>query len=278
MLSGLRTRKRLGQHFLKDRSFATRIVESIGIEAGDQILEIGSGEGVLTELLLKSSAGEVHGIEIDPRLCQFLKERFRSEKRFHLIEGDFLKFDIASICEKKHGLRVAGNLPYYITSPILFQLLENRSWIRDLVVTVQKEVGERLASLPDRKSYGVPSVLFQTYCNVKELFRIPGQAFYPVPEVGSTVIHIEFGNESKYSIKDENLHKKIVKGTFNHRRKMLRNTLTRVIDDESILNDITIDLSRRPESLSVQEFAELSNQVSKLLKRGFLGEKKLPEK
>ena len=278
MLSGLRTRKRLGQHFLKDRSFATRLVESIGIEAGDQILEIGSGDGVLTELLLKSSAEEVHGIEIDQRLCQFLKERFRGEKRFHLIEGDFLKFDIASICQKRHGLRVAGNLPYYITSPILFHLLENRSWIRDLVVTVQKEVGERLASLPDRKSYGVPSVLFQTYCNVKALFRIPGQAFSPVPEVDSVVIHIGFGSESKYSIKDEDLYKKIVKGTFNQRRKMLKNTLARLIDDASILKGITIDLSRRPESLSVPEFVALSNEISKQLEKGSLGREKTSTK
>ena len=278
MVSGLRTRKRLGQHFLKDRSFATRIVNSIGIETGDLILEIGSGEGVLTELLLKSSAEKVYGIEIDPRLCQFLKERFREEKRFQLIEGDFLKFDIASICERRHGLRVAGNLPYYITSPILFHLLENRSWIRDLVATVQKEVGERLASLPNRKSYGVPSVLFQTYCDVKALFRIPGQAFFPVPEVDSVVLQIKFGRESKYSIKDEDLYKKIVKGTFNQRRKMLKNTLARLIDDTSILDGIIIDLSRRPESLSVMEFVTLSNEVSKQLEKGSLGGEKTSKK
>jgi len=278
VVSGLRTRKRLGQHFLKDRSFATRIVNSIGIETGDLILEIGSGEGVLTELLLKSSAEKVYGIEIDPRLCQFLKERFREEKRFQLIEGDFLKFDIASICERRHGLRVAGNLPYYITSPILFHLLENRSWIRDLVATVQKEVGERLASLPNRKSYGVPSVLFQTYCDVKALFRIPGQAFFPVPEVDSVVLQIKFGRESKYSIKDEDLYKKIVKGTFNQRRKMLKNTLARLIDDTSILDGIIIDLSRRPESLSVMEFVTLSNEVSKQLEKGSLGGEKTSKK
>ncbi len=271
MLSGLRTRKRLGQHFLKDRSFAIRIVDSIGIEEGDQILEIGSGEGVLTKLLLKSSAEKVYGIEIDPRLCQFLKERFHGEKRFQLIEGDFLKFEFASICERRHGLRVAGNLPYYITSPILFHLLENRSWILDLVATVQKEAGERLASLPNRKSYGVPSVLFQTYCDVKALFRIPGQAFFPVPEVDSVVLQIKFGIKSKYSIKDEDLYKKIVKGTFNQRRKMLKNTLARLIDDISILDGITIDLSRRPESLSVPEFVTLSNEVSKQLEKGSLG-------
>jgi 16S rRNA (adenine1518-N6/adenine1519-N6)-dimethyltransferase len=274
VVSGLRTRKRLGQHFLKDRSFAIRLVESIGIQPGDQILEIGSGEGVLTELLLKSSARQVYGIEIDKRLCQFVKERFRGEKRLHLIEGDFLKFNITSICEKKHDLRVAGNLPYYITSPILFHLLENRSWIKDVVVTVQKEVGERLASLPNKKSYGVPSVLFQTYCDVKSLFRIPGQAFSPVPEVDSVVIQIKFGSESKYSIKDEDLYKKIVKGTFNQRRKMLKNTLARLIGDNSILDGIPIDLTRRPESLSVPEFVTLSNEVSKQLGKESLGGEK----
>ena len=278
MVSGLKTRKRLGQHFLKDRSFAMRLVESIGIQPGDRVLEIGSGEGVLTGLLLKSSADQIYGVEIDSRLCQFLGKRFRGEKKFHLIEKDFLKFDISSICEREHELRIAGNLPYYITSPILFHLLENRSCIRDAVVTMQKEVGERLASLPNRKSYGVPSVLFQTYCDVKALFRIPRQAFFPVPEVDSIVMRIEFVRQRKYSIEDEDLYERIVKGTFNQRRKMLRNTLARPIDNTSILNEITIDLSRRPESLSVPEFVALSNEVSEQLKKGSFGGEKTTKK
>jgi 16S rRNA (adenine1518-N6/adenine1519-N6)-dimethyltransferase len=278
VVSGLRTRKRLGQHFLKDRSFAIRLVESMGIQPGDRILEIGSGEGVLTELLLKSSASQIYGVEIDSRLCQFLTERFRGEMKFHLIEKDFLKFDISSICERKHELRVAGNLPYYITSPILFHLLENRSCIRDSVVTVQKEVGERMASPPNQKSYGVPSVLFQTYCDVKVLFRIPRQVFFPVPEVDSVVMQIEFERQRKYSIKNEDLYERIVKGTFNQRRKMLRNTLARLIDNASILNEIAIDLSRRPESLSVPEFVALGNEVSEQLKRGSLGGEKTAKK
>jgi len=131
-----------------------------------------------------------------------------------------------------------------------------------------------LASLPNKKSYGVPSVFFQTYCDVKSLFRIPGQAFSPVPEVDSVVIQIKFGSESKYSIKDEDLYKKIVKGTFNQRRKMLKNTLARLIGDNSILDGIPIDLTRRPESLSVPEFVTLSNEVSKQLGKESLGGEK----
>jgi 16S rRNA (adenine1518-N6/adenine1519-N6)-dimethyltransferase len=271
VLSGIRARKRLGQHFLKDRSFAIRIVQAMDLHKQDLVLEIGSGKGALTELLLKSPAQRVYGIEIDQRFCHFLKQRFLKEGRFHLIEGDILKFDVVSICQHEHALRVVGNLPYYITSPVLFHLFRMRSWIKDLVITVQKEVGDRIVSLPGSRTYGVPSVLFQTYCQVKTLFLIPRKAFHPIPEVDSLVIQINFNKKKDYQIIDEELYEKVVKCTFNQRRKMLRNTLRKLVKDGSILNDIQMDLSRRPETLSVPEFVVLSNQIIKQINRKSLG-------
>lgn len=271
MFSGIRTKKRMGQHFLVNRSFAIRIVQATDLQKQDIVLEIGSGEGALTEVLLKSPAKRVYGIEIDERLCQFLKQRFSGEEKFHLIEDDILKFDVSSICQQKNALRVVGNLPYYITSPVLFHLLKKRSWIKDLIVTVQKEVGERIASLPGRKTYGVPSVLFQTYCQVKTLFVIPRKAFNPIPEVDSMVIQISFNKEKDYRIIDEDFYEKVVKCTFNQRRKMLKNTLRMLIKDGSVLKGVQIDLSRRPETLSVPEFVALSNHIVTQLERGSLG-------
>jgi 16S rRNA (adenine1518-N6/adenine1519-N6)-dimethyltransferase len=263
--SGIRARKRLGQHFLKDRSFAMRLVGAMRLEETDRVLEIGPGEGVLTELLLESPAKTIYAIEIDRRLCQLLNTKFRGETRFHLIEGDFLRFDVPSVAGKGHTLRIVGNLPYYITSPILFHALENRFWVHDMIATVQKEVGDRITSPAGKKAYGVPSVLFQTYCDVKTLFSISRRAFSPVPQVDSVALHITFRRKPRYPILDEEVYKKVVKRTFNQRRKMLRNTLGMLIKNKSKLNGLSIDLARRPESLSVSEFVSLSNQIAKIM-------------
>lgn len=262
MQSSIRPFKRFSQHFLRDRFWASRIVDSLNIESGDHVLEIGSGEGALTEFLVKSSAERIVGVEIDSRLAKILREVFQLYRQLQIIEGDYLKTDFTSFVREEKKLRVIGNLPYSVTSPILFNLLENRSGIHDVVVTVQKEVGERITSPPGSKVYGIPSVLFQLFSETEMLFAIPGNAFYPVPKVDSVVLRITFLPKSRYSLTDEGVFRKVLKTAFGQRRKMLRNTLGTIVQKKEVLKRSSIDLSRRPEDLSIEEFVQLSNMLS----------------
>ncbi len=261
MGSDVRPYKRFGQHFLRDRFLARRIIDSLQIQSGDHVLEIGPGEGVLTEFLVKSSAERIIAVEIDFRLASILKGKFRQQSQFELIEGDFLKIDFNSFLMGQKKLRVVGNLPYSITSPILFNLLDHRASVQDAIVTVQKEVGIRITSPPGSKAYGIPSVLFQLFCQIKALFTIPGSAFYPKPKVDSIVLHITFLPQPRYRIEDEAFFRQLVKVVFGQRRKMLRNSLKGLVKDEKVLKSIPIDLSRRPEALSIEEFVLLSHML-----------------
>ena len=256
----MKPKKHLGQHFLKNQSFAEKIVESLHIEEGDRIFEIGPGTGILTELLLQSKGREIIVVEVDVPLAEKLIEQFSHDSRIRIICEDILKFnwDIVSGSRK---IKVIGNLPYYITSPILFQLLDKRDLIKSIVVTVQNEVGERLESLPGRKTYGIPSVLFQTYGTVEKLFTIPAHAFSPKPEVSSAVMRLTFFDSPKYQIQDESFYRQLIKTAFGQRRKMLKNSIKKTIDCLEDIKKISIDLSRRPESLSVEEWVRLSSEI-----------------
>ncbi len=259
MRSDVRPLKRFSQHFLRDRFLSRRIVDSLNIQSGDHVLEIGPGEGALTEFLVKSPAERIVGIELDSRLSRLVNERFGQNNHFELIEGDFLKSDFTTFVKGERQLRVIGNLPYAVTSPILFNLLESRSCVRDVVVTIQKEVGERITSRPGSKIYGIPSVLFQLFSETEILFEIPRNAFYPAPKVDSIVIRITFRPKPRYPLMDGVFFRKVLKAVFGQRRKMLRNTLKGIVHDETMLKKCSMDLSRRPEDLSVEEFVRLSN-------------------
>lgn len=277
MGSGVRPLKRLGQHFLKDLSIAQRIIESMEIGAGDHVLEIGPGEGVLTKGLIAGPAGRIVGVEIDRRLTPWLWKQFGQDQRFELFEEDFLKLDLASLIEGKK-IRVVGNIPYSITTPILFRLLDHRQWIEDITLTVQKEVGERIVSLPGFKEYGIPSVLFQVFGRAEVLFPISRHAFYPVPEVDSIVLRVDFFKFPVYKIKDVQFFRRLVKTTFGQRRKMLKNTLKVIEKDEDNLRTVSIDLRRRPEDLSVTEFVQLSNELVRLNTRRSRGGDTVPKR
>jgi 16S rRNA (adenine1518-N6/adenine1519-N6)-dimethyltransferase len=256
--SGVRPLKRLGQHFLRNPSIARRIVESMEIGEGDHILEIGPGDGILTDFLLKHPAGRIVGVEIDPRLSSYLEERFGREPRFELLMEDILKLDLSSI---QHGklFRVVGNIPYSITTPILFRLLDQRERIIDFTVTLQKEVGERIVSSPGCKAYGIPSVFFQTFSSVEHLFSISRKVFTPVPDVDSVVLRFQFHDRPCYEIADVSFFRHVVRTAFGQRRKMLKNTLKSLATKGMALDGGNIDLNRRPEDLTAAEFAELSN-------------------
>ncbi|HDQ44569.1 MAG TPA: ribosomal RNA small subunit methyltransferase A [bacterium] len=255
---GIAPIKRLGQHFLRDEDAARRMVESLAVSPGDHVIEIGPGEGVLTHWLARSPAKSLTLIEIDGRLIPGLLARFGSDGRFRIVHADFLSWEFP---ESGGKYRVIGNLPYAVTSPILFRLFDHRIRIHDAVVMVQKEVGERLVSGPGCKAYGIPSVLFQLYCRVHLLFYVPREVFRPVPEVDSAVISVHFLDEPVVPIADETFFKTVLKTVFGQRRKMLRNTLKPFVDDPRSLEKLDTDLRRRPEELSPEALVALSEKL-----------------
>lgn len=249
-----RPKKKLGQHFLRDSTIAERIIESMRLQTDDHVLEIGPGEGVLTDLIARQSPGHLTAVELDRDLMLWLGVRYENSRDITLIEGDILRQNIKELAQG-NMLRVVGNLPYNISSPILFQLLDSRDVITDATLMVQKEVAERLASAPSCKAYGIPSVLFQLYADIDILFTVPPTAFYPVPAVQSTVMKISFLPRPAWPVEDESLLKRLVKEAFGQRRKMLRNTLQK----DGILPDRFARL--RPEQLSVEDWALLTNEL-----------------
>lgn len=259
--------KYLGQHFLSDKNVARKIAEAIDPRPDDIIVEIGAGEGFLTEQFV-GKVKKVFAVEIDKRAVDFLKVRFGDEElirndRVEIIHQDFLKLDFEMFV-KFGKVRLIGNIPYSITSSIIFKAIENRRLIKDLTIMVQLEVALRIISRPGVKDYGILSVMCQAYSSPEILFRVSRNVFYPKPKVSSAVIRLDFEKGELYKrILDHAFFKKIVKHVFNKRRKILRNTL-RELFDEDILLKIDFDLTRRPEQLTVEEFIEISNALYKI--------------
>jgi len=229
------------------------------IQPMDHILEIGPGKGILTKYLIESLASTVTAVEKDKRLIPFLQKQFNNDDRFHLIHQDFLKIKIQSLRKQETKFRCISNLPYRVTSPILFYLLDNREYISDMTVMVQKEVGERLSADTGSRAYGIPSVLFQAVSDIKMLFTVSRNAFRPVPEVTSAVLRIKFLEGAAPPISNWSHFQSMVKVAFNQRRKMLRKTLRQKIGR----HEYPIELTRRPQQLSVSEWIELANFFTK---------------
>ncbi|GAB4377487.1 MAG: 16S rRNA (adenine(1518)-N(6)/adenine(1519)-N(6)) -dimethyltransferase RsmA [Calditrichia bacterium] len=260
-------RKRLSQNFLKDFNIARKIVSAISIPNPVVAVEIGAGQGILTRFLTKR-VPRVIAIEIDSRLAESLAESLNNPANLKVISQDVLKLDFEEILppEASRGAVIIGNLPYHITSPILFKLFDSASIIQQAVLMVQKEVGDRLVAAPGSKIYGILSVVSQFYAEVEYLFTVPAHLFHPAPRVDSAVMRLTFGKKEVHRGLDPELFRTIVRLTFNQRRKMLRNTLSRIYP-QPILSQLKFDLSRRPESLSVDEFIELTNQISQAQNR-----------
>jgi len=264
----LRPVKYLGQHFLSDKNIARKIAEAVNPQPDDVIVEIGAGEGFLTEQFV-GKVKKVFAVEVDKRAVDFLKVRFGAEElvredRIEIIHRDFLKLDL-KMFEGFGKVRLIGNIPYSITSSIIFKAIENRNLIKDLTIMVQLEVAMRIVSNPGVKDYSILSVLCQAYSKPEILFRVSRNVFYPKPKVSSAVIRLDFekGDLSEKII-DDAFFKKIVKTAFNKRRKILKNTLAELFDEET-LSRLNFDLSLRPEQLSVEEFIELSNMLYEIL-------------
>ncbi|WP_428236271.1 16S rRNA (adenine(1518)-N(6)/adenine(1519)-N(6))-dimethyltransferase RsmA [Gracilimonas sp.] len=220
-----RTKKSLGQHFLTDNTIIFKIIDAITAGKGDRIIEIGPGTGALTKWLL-SGCDDVHAIEIDQRAVEVLKEKF-DDLRVH--QNDILKVNWKEVIDPDKKNIVVGNLPYYITSPILFDLLEHRRLFTEATLMMQKEVAERLVADPSSKQYGILSVQTQLFCTPELLFDVSPQSFSPPPKVTSSVIKLTFDKEP-LSVSDEKI-KEVVRTAFNQRRKKLSNSLKPVLGD-----------------------------------------------
>jgi 16S rRNA (adenine1518-N6/adenine1519-N6)-dimethyltransferase len=249
----VRPKKSLGQHFLHDKQIAERIAQSVECKT-NSLLEIGAGTGTLTEFLLEKDI-DFKTVEIDRESIAFLRKTFPYLKH-KLIEGDFLQLNIRDIFDKPFS--VIGNLPYNISSQIFFKILDEKNYISEAVCMIQKEVAERIAEKPGSKTYGILSVFIQAFYDVEYLFTVHENAFTPPPKVKSAVIRLTRNSMQNLDC-DELLFKKIVKATFNQRRKTIRNSLKLIIGDNKLPDNRFLAL--RPETLSVADFVELTRLV-----------------
>ena len=256
-----RARKRFGQNFLHDPGIIQRIVQAIAPQAGDNLVEIGPGQGAITTELLPL-VGKMQAIELDRDLIQPLAERCASLGELQIHSFDALKFDFSTLSEPDRPLRVVGNLPYNISTPLLFHLLDQSTHIKDMHFMLQKEVVERMAARPGSKSYGRLTVTLQAQARVESLFHIGPGAFNPPPKVDSAFVRLQPWQTPPYPIDDWETFALVVAQAFSQRRKTLRNSL-RMIAGEEIIVAADLDPSTRPEQLSVADFANLSNLVAK---------------
>lgn len=257
-------RKSLGQNFLKDRRVIDRIVEVAEISAEDDVIEIGPGMGALT-LALAENAGRVVAIEKDERVMSRLRELLDVHRNVKLVSGDCLNIDYSNLYRGKK-IKVVSNLPYSISSPVILHLLRERELFSTLILMLQLEVGKRITARPGSKQYGSLSVLIQTYMDVSIEFRVPPSAFWPKPKVDSAVLKFVPLRQPRVHVKDAQLYEKVLRAAFSSRRKMLGNSLRSILSKdkaEEVLASCGIDRRRRAETLSIQEFGSLAEEIGK---------------
>lgn len=254
----VRPKKFLGQHFLKDKNIALRIVDSLILSKGiNHVVEIGPGTGVLTQYLLTNSDIDLKVVEIDRESVVYLAEHFPALKD-RIISGDFLEMEIEK--EFPNDLMIIGNFPYNISSQIFFRILDHRQQVSQVVCMIQKEVADRIAEKEGSKTYGILSVLLQTFYDIEYLFKVPPGVFFPPPKVMSAVIRLVRNKREKLDC-DEVLYRKVVKQAFQTRRKTLRNALKSLNLPASIYKLDMMD--KRAEQLSVEQFIFLTKEIEK---------------
>lgn len=264
----IQPKKSLGQNFLIDKNIQKKIISAINLTRKDVVLEIGAGRGDLTSQLALS-AGKVYALEIDERLYPALEQNLGVHANCQVIKGDILKFDINKFLREnkiKQKIKVIGNIPYYISSPIIQLLINYRKAISAVYITVQKEFGRRVVSLPGSKEYGSFSCFTQYYARCRILFEIKKGSFRPVPKIDSCFLSLEFRDKPPVLVKDEEIFFKLIRTAFNQRRKTLRNSLDGFMDLnklEKFLDSSGIDRNVRPECLSLEQFALLEQNIQK---------------
>jgi len=264
----IRLNKDLGQHFLADTNLLNKIADTASLTKHDLVLEIGTGLGTLTKALA-AKAGFVITVEIDKKMIEPAKEYLKGIHNIEILNQDILKLHIEKALSKHkqfEHLKVVANVPYYISTPIITNLLEGKIRFELIIMTIQKEFAERIVSDPGRKQYSSFSIFVNFYTKPKKMFDIPASAFIPMPAVGSSVIRLEVLDKPSVDVKDRKLFFRIVRGAFAQRRKMLKNTIENAnipgVTRERIAKALEltgIDGMRRGETLSIDEFARLAN-------------------
>lgn len=254
-----RPRRRFGQNFLRDESVVHRMNMAIGAQASEHLVEIGPGRGALTGTLL-SSGCTLDVIELDRDLVPGLLASFGLNPRFTLHSADALDFDFAALAEDGRKLRVVGNLPYNISTPLIFELLAEAPRIHDMHFMLQREVVQRLAAEPGGKAWGRLGIMAQYHCRVEHLFDVPPQAFSPSPAVHSAVVRLIPWEPSPWPACDETRLGAVVRTAFGQRRKTLRNNLKALIDSNH-LEALGIDPGARPETLALTQFIDIANAI-----------------
>ncbi len=257
-MENYRTKKRFGQHFLNDNSVIEKLIYEINPKASDNIVEIGPGLGALTFPLLKK-IDALNVVEIDRDVIARLHQQNNSKLNIHGV--DALKFDFSSLQKNDQKLRLVGNLPYNISTPLIFHLLNFKTHISDMHFMLQNEVVNRITAEPNSKTYGRLSVMVQYHCKTEYLFFVGPESFDPPPKVDSAILRLSPWVDQPFTAKDEEGLSKLVAQAFSMRRKTLRNNLKKIISAEQI-EAIGVDPSKRAENLQVSDFVKLSNLVT----------------
>ncbi|NLQ17604.1 16S rRNA (adenine(1518)-N(6)/adenine(1519)-N(6))-dimethyltransferase RsmA [Marinomonas sp. M1K-6] len=256
-----KARKRFGQNFLHDHGVIRRIVACIGPKKGQRIVEIGPGKGALTEGII-SVTERMDVVELDRDLIPILKVNLFRFPELTVHEADAMKFDFTSLCTETQNIRVVGNLPYNISTPLIFHLLSQASAIEDMHFMLQKEVVDRLAARPGDSLYGRLSVMAQYYCAVESLFIVGPESFDPAPKVDSAIVRMTPHKTLPHPVDDIKKLEDMVRIGFQQRRKTLRNNYKGVLDNDDFAA-LDIDPTLRPERLDVEDFVRITNYVLK---------------
>lgn len=270
----IRANKSLGQNFLISEQVVNEIVESSKIDKEDLVIEIGPGLGTLTKYLLEK-AGKVIGIELDKKMVEILQDRFKLYNNFELYQQDVLKIDLKHLIKKEKEntnikkVKIVANLPYYITTPIIMKLLEEKLDLESITVMIQKEVADRLIAIPGEKETGAITYAVYYYAIAEAILEVPKESFIPEPEVTSKVIKLNIRKEPPVEVQDKELMFKIIKSAFMQRRKTLINALNNAKifqnkeEGNKILESLKLDESVRAEKLTLENFADITNRILK---------------
>jgi len=258
-----RSRKRFGQNFLTDENVIYQIIDSIAPRSSDHLVEIGPGKGALTQPLL-DSGGVLDAIELDRDLAVYLRKKFASRDNFTLYNEDALYFNLSTLPIPNEKLRIVGNLPYNISTPLIFRLLEQFRYLEDMHFMLQKEVVDRLTATPGSKNYGKLSVIIQYYSTIEQLFEVPAACFSPAPRIISAAVQLVPRKEFIIKVDNIEVFRKVISKSFSMRRKTLRNNLKGLVSIEE-LSSLGIEPGRRAETLELEEFAQLANFLNQKL-------------
>lgn len=254
-------RKRFGQNFLVDAHIINAIIACIAPRADQHIVEVGPGQAALTKALVASGA-RVDAIELDRDLAQYLRVDFAAQRNFHLHEADILVFDLQTLVsnDNTQKLRLVGNLPYNISTPLLFKMFSNCNIIADMYFMLQREVAERLAALPNTKAYGRISILAQYYCKMQIVLDVPPESFKPAPKVDSSIIMLVPHDTPPVDVADVILLQRVTAAAFNQRRKTISNSLKSFLSADELQN-LHIEPKLRAENLSLAQYAAIVNYL-----------------